>query len=230
MGEPEPTQGERRDLQDWLEKLLQVHHLETTRYKDWIVVGGDLPGISASCAAPSCTERGCSVRLDIDILVAPGRVLNEAFGGGGTDEEGAIKNAFANFCESSFHVFLAAFWNRSDDDQVTIESWRIGGESWRAVVGNFVRRSDGGEPVSVPDGAFEAIERALKGMRFEGDLHWVRTYYCNTGSGEVVIEALLDNETWIEGEEALGTLEWPPSERYYSVRNFFLIQREIQRS
>lgn len=226
MAESEQTHEGRRDLQDWLEPLLQGHGLETSRYKDWILVGGELPGISASCAAPVCTESGCSVRLDVEVLVAPERLLSESFGGSGTDGEGAIRNAFDNFCQSSLHVFLTAFWNRPDDDQVTVERWRMGGGNWRAVVGNLVRRSYGGESIPVPEGAFEAIESALKSMRLEGDPHWVRTFYCNMGTGEIVIEALLDNETWEEGEEALRTLEWPPSEKFYSVRNFFLIQRE----
>jgi Family of unknown function (DUF6348) len=216
----------RINLQDWLEPLLRDHGLETSRYKDWVLVGGDLPGISASCAAPVCQENGCSARLDVEVLLAPGRMLKESFGGSGTDEDEAIGNAFYNFCQSSLHVFLAGFWGRVDDDQVAVEHWRMGGGSWRAVVGNFVRRSYGGESIPVPDGAFEAIEGTLKGMRLAGDLHWVRTYYCNLGTGEVVIEALLDNETWVEGEEALRILEWPPSENFYSVRNFFLIQRE----
>jgi len=227
MAESEQAPEGRRNLQDWLEPLLGGHGLETSRYKDWILVGGELPGISASCAAPVCKESGCSARLDVEVLVTPGRLLIESFGGSGTDGEGAIRNAFDNFCRSSLHVFLTAFWNRPDDDQVTVESWRTGGGSWRAVVGNFVRRSSGGESIPEPDGAFEAIEGALKSMRLEGDLHWVRTFYCNLGTGEIVIEALLDNETWEEGEAALRTLEWPTSERFYSVRNFFLIQREL---
>ncbi len=48
--------------------------------------------------------------------------------------------------------------------------------------------------------------------------------YCNIPGSSPIVEALVDNRPNSELEEKMGTIGWPVSEDYYSVRLFFTIQ------
>lgn len=210
-------------LQPVIEGLLQSHGLQTAIDKEWIAGSTALPAIRASLAL---TGRPDTTRLDVELRVgAAEQTIIESFAGVGQDEETAANDAVENFCQSGLHVFLAAFWDHIDQDQVLIESWHINGATWSAYIGNYVCRGVGAEATPVPSEAFPLTEALIKKLPLTGDLHWVRTFYCNLTAQEKVAEALLDNDTWTELQEALLHLKWPPRDNFYTARNFLILRR-----
>ncbi|HLJ90614.1 MAG TPA: DUF6348 family protein [Candidatus Angelobacter sp.] len=209
-------------LQHVMDNFLRAHGLETSLYKEWVLVDGNLPGIRA-CLHDS--GRQDTTRLDIELRVSAERTLIECFAGMGKDKREATNDAIDNFCNSSLHVFLAAFWNCLDPDQVTVEKWQINGATWNAYIGDYVRRTTGGEEIPIPDDASLLTEGMIKSLPLEGDLHWVRTFYCSIGDRQKVSEVLLDNEVWTELQDAFLNLEWPPTNKYYSARNFLILKK-----
>lgn len=212
-------------LQQALEALLKGHGLAAAPYEDWVVVDGRLPGIRATVADPRRQEGRVLLRLDVEVALSADEVILESFVGLGEDESAALGNALQNFCVNSFHVFLAAFWNHVETDQVLVEDWQVGGQAWRAVIGNFGCQSAGGAPVQVPDAVFPTLESHIKALPLAGACHWMRSFHCNIDGEETCTEVLLDNAPWPEAQAAVAALDWPRTDGYYSARNFLVLQR-----
>jgi|SRR5215467_2488896 len=209
-------------LRPVMERLLQSHGVRTSNYKEWVLGGTDLPAIRASLQN---TGRSETTRLDVELCIAPGQTIIESFGGVGKDAEQATNDAVENFCKSSLHVFLAAFWNHVEPDQVTLENWEISGASWSAYIGSQVCRGTDAFDVPVPADVFPLTEMFIKKLLLRGDLHWVRTFYCNVKDQQKTSEALLDNNVWTDLQDAARHLKWPPTDKFYSVRNFLILKK-----
>jgi hypothetical protein len=209
-------------LQSVIERLLQSHGLTTATYKEWILASTELPAFRASLAQ---TGRPETTRLVVELRVGAGQTIIESFAGVGQDAASAARDALENFCNGALHVFLAAFWNHIEPDQVLLEHWPINGATWSAHIGNYVCRATKGEDVPVPADAFPVIEALIRELPLTGDLHWVRTFYCHITDEQRIAEALLDNAVWRELQDALLHLPWPPTATYYSARNFLILKK-----
>jgi hypothetical protein len=163
-----------------------------------------------------------SVQLDVRVLPWTGRRLVESFGGFGKSVEAATADAFENFTRSSFHV-LAAALHGMVDDQVTTETWDLGGVARTVTLGNLVSRG-APPPASVRSDWFKALEAAIRARGLATGTHWVRAYHGATPGSPPTIEVLLDNETCRELEEALARFAWPATEGFFSVRIFFILR------
>lgn len=200
-----------------LKRLLERHGLDCVVENDWVVPNATLPAIRGLWYPYEVNGV-----LNIQVLIKDGLVVEECFAGLGEGLQ-AFRDAFHNFMVNSLHVLLAALWGANDPEQVTTEQWRIGDKEFTAYIGNFGTRASEGTHPAIPDGLFEAIERAVKKQALPGNYHWVRTFFCNL-NGEWTFEALLDNENWAEGIDCLQALTWEKSRGYYSVRNFMLLR------
>ncbi len=121
------------------------------------------------------------------------------FAGIGADIDAALKDAF----------------------DVTCEQWNIAGTTRQMTLGNVVFR---GNTPADPVPWFPQFETALKSLALPGGTHWVRLYYATWDSQTMIHEALLDNETWPELQEAMACFCWPPTEHFCSARLFLVIQ------
>ena len=208
------------DINITLGELLKSHHVDISNEGDWFVPNQSLPAIRCYWHESPENESG---RLDIQVLVKDGLVLDECFAGVGKGQEGFL-DGLQNFAVNSFHVLLAAFWDKNDPEQVMTEQWEVGGSIYTAYIGNFGTRASDGIHPGVPEETFSHIENAIKSTDLKEQTHWVRTFFCNIGD-EQIYEALVDNDNWVEGESALKKINWPKSEKYFSVRNFIVLQR-----
>ena len=62
----------------------------------------------------------------------------------------------------------------------------------------------------------------------KGDYNWFRTYFAHLPNGELVFEALHNNEDWKEGDNALKSINWKKSNTFYSVRNFIVARKSSE--
>lgn len=205
-------------LENELSKLMAAHDVPFHLENEWIVPSGKLPAIRATWY-----PRESSGRLNVDVLLEDQRIITECFAGIGSGREG-INDALENFCVNSFHVLLASLWGFDDPGQVITECWDLEGGKYTAFVGNFGTRGSKEVNAVIPEGLFEAIEKAIKNEPIEKDLSWFRCFFCDV-FGEQTFEALKNNEVWEAGVSALKSLPWEKTKGYYSVRNFLILQK-----
>ncbi|WP_193369063.1 DUF6348 family protein [Pelagibius marinus] len=207
------------DLDTGLQNLLKAHGVELTLRDGWLRSGDGYPALRAAWY-PHPNDTG---RLDIQVALQDGRVIEECFAGVGEGSEG-LHDALRNFSMSSLHVLLAVLWDRLDGEQVDVEEWQSGSATWKAYIGAFVHRVSSDPDVEYPNNAFEVVQHAAEKEALAPGLHWIRTFFCDVGNGETVIEALLDNDTWAAGAEAYARLEWQKGKGFYSLRNFLMLE------
>jgi hypothetical protein len=170
---------------------------------------------------------GVSVQLDVYLEIEPDRVIIESFAGGGPTAAHAVSNAMNCFAVHSFHVFLAAFFDKFDEQQVEREEWEISGRERRVTIGPMGIRGKPpteGEQGQKLTACFDRIWAALKSHPFTSGTHWVRIFYAQEAGRLIACEVLRDNETWESLQSVTATLEWPTSKGFYSVRRFLTIQ------
>ncbi|WP_303821576.1 DUF6348 family protein [Apibacter mensalis] len=208
--------------QEILANMLLAHDLPSIEYKDWLLVDEQLPAMRAETFDFKEYENGAGIRLDITLLLASKKTISESYLGIGKNKISAIQNAFQNFVTNSFHVLLSAFWQITNDDQIGIEEWEIKGKKWKVYIGNFGCKGD----FNIPENLFKIIEEQIQEENLEEDLYWLRIYYANVNSQEIMIETLKNNEVWPEMENKLKTVAWDSSDKFYSLRNFIILKRK----
>jgi hypothetical protein len=165
-----------------------------------------------------------SGRLDVQVCVRDGLVIEECFAGLG-EGDAALHDALANFTLNSFHVLLSALWKSHDPEQVTTEKWVIGGRRYIVYIGHFGTRSSEGGQAHVPHGLLARVEAAIKHEPLSEDIHWFRFFLANV-TNEFTFEALKDNEVWEPGKRCLEAAAWERSSKFYSVRLFLVLRAE----
>lgn len=204
-----------------LKDLLAAHGLDTTSEGDWFIPNEALPAIRSIWH--EVDPRGTG-RLDVQVLIADGVLLEESFAGIGEGIE-ALHDAFQNFATNSLHVLLAAFWQINDPEQLVTEQWNSEHADYTMYSGHFGTRGSDGIHPTVPEETHPKIMEALNTIRLTDEFVWGRCFFCNIGNADRVFEALLNNEPWAEGEAALKSVAWPESDGYYSVRHFFVLRK-----
>ncbi len=206
---------------DVLKKLLESHDLAVETREEWCVPNGELPAIRTVWVAGESANTG---QLNVEIVLPDERRVVECFAGMGETVEQQQKDALQNFLVSSFHVLLAAFWQRVETDQVEVQRFTHAGEQWVAYIGGFSQRRSAGVDAKLPKDYLDKILIALRGMPLTHGAHWCRTFFCNIGTQQRIYEALLDNAQWAEGEAMMQALEWGAADGFYSIRNFLVVR------
>jgi len=203
--------------QAWLLELFKHHGLASTLHDDWVLPNAELPSIRATWH-PGETHG----RLDVQVLVRDGVLIEECFGGIGAGDVG-LADGLKNFTVNSFHPLLSALWHHDDRDQVETEAWAIDGRHFDVFIGNVGTRSTTGVTPSIPTGMLACLEAAIKSETLEYELHWFR-FYVGHVKGDFTFEALKDNDPWPAGVRALKSCDWAPGDAFYSTRLFMLLR------
>lgn len=217
---PSPVQGSvpvGMSPQSFLFELFRGHGLAPTVQGDWVLPTAELPAVRGTWHPGE--RHG---RLDVEVLVRDGVMIQESFAGVGAGVVG-MADGLRSFTVNSFHVLLSALWSRHDAEQVIIEPWTVAGRSFRAHVGNVGTRSSSDVAPSIPRDLLPRLEAAIRDDSLDPDLHWFR-FYVGHVSGELTLEALKDNEPWPAGVDALSSCEWGRGEGFYSARLFLVLR------
>jgi hypothetical protein len=210
-----------------LEELLTDHGIAVFTHKEWVIeVGKDFPGIRAIASVLSSNSDSVIVELNVQILLEKKVLIQECFAGWGETEEIATQDAIANFCATSFHVLLAALWERLEEDQVDVEHWGIGESEWQVFIGGCGIRAVNGSFIEIPEEFFPTIRESIQRLSLTEDLYWVSSFYSNVAEEETIIEVLHNNREWTEVQQAIANIAWPRSNSYYSVRNLLILRRK----
>lgn len=211
-------------LQKHLLRLFERHDVELEPDEDgWLLTDGDFPAIRASWHEGAAAEPG---RLDVDVVVGEGRCIEDSFAGLGGGEAGC-RDALAAFELSTFHPLLAACWYVTDDRRMRIGAWDIGVRTWDVFVGPlFVRSAQvdvSADVQAMPPEAAMALEAAIGQLALTPELHWIHLLHRRDADGAITHEALLDNEPWAAGSQALASMAWPELPAAATARQMILL-------
>jgi hypothetical protein len=216
---------------DQLAALLAGHGIQVLRRGDWLIPDGSSgPHLRTLLTPLDAGPNGASARLDVEVALSEKYRVLESFGGAGSTTVEAANNALDNFCQSSLHVVLAAFYGYSDPEQITTEKWAVSGVDYDAVIGNYTVRTFQGDGAPIPEEAFSTLEHLIRNLPGNEDLYWVRLFYCNPGDGTQVTEVLLNNEDWDAAQLAVAALPWERHPWFYSARVFLVLLRSLDTS
>ncbi len=172
-------------------------------------------------------ENGYTSRLDVRIELPNGQAIIESFGDIGENSENAKNKNIQNFALNSFHVISACLNNNKEDEQITFEEWKVDESEWDVYIGNFGMKGSTNEPVEVPSGLFDLIEKLIKdNIKKENEYYWARFFFAQFKNEISAIEFLVNNETFEEGRLHLSKLPWGLRDEFYSVRNFLIIKKK----
>ncbi|GLQ88286.1 DUF6348 family protein [Dyella flagellata] len=203
-------------VQTELLRLFERHGVELESDEEWLTTDGDFPAVRGSWHEGEQGEPGW---LDVDVVIGEERHVEESFAGQGRGEAGA-RDALKAFERDVLHVLLAACWYVTDDRRIQLQSWELGMRSWDVFAGPLAFDRDG---VTPPEGLLPGLHEALGKESLSGELHWVRLFYRRNDDGSVVTGALLDNQPWQGGDQLMGQLTWPSTEKGYSARCFIAL-------
>ncbi len=216
------------DINKRLVELLEAHDMEVGQTDDYFFVEGMFPGIVAQ--AFEMEDFGTSVVVQVDItMLFPNDSFVESFVAQAPTHEEAIDNIFEQFESNVLHAFIMAFWGKAKrvENGVGTDIWEINGHKWEAIISNYGYRGYEDFDTIIPeiDTMYDAIKSSIEAYPLSKDIYAIRTVYTNTSEGEPVIEALINNEPFLELQEAISKLEWRASDKFYSVRNLVLLMK-----
>ncbi len=202
-------------LQKYLLKLFARNEVELAIGDEgWLVTDDEYPALRGTWRDGA---EGSAGRLDIDVVLAEDRRIEESFSGVGDGEVGC-RDALRAFEHNLLHVLLAACWYVTDDRNLRIDAWTIGTQVWDVFIGPFTLRGDTDDALLIPASALAVIEAAFRTEPLTPQLHWARLVHGFRADGQTRSEALLDNEPWPAATAALAAVDWPTHERDYTAR------------
>ena len=210
-------------LQDDLMALMSGHGLDASTFDDWLIVDNELPALRGTYNIANTDSNKITTQVDIELRLSDGRSICEHYAGLGDDQRQASGQGLFKFCCGAFHVYLSAYWHHHEADQVEIETWEIGGVRWNAYISNMINQASAGAAACIPNDYLSTVQSAISALPLEAEDHWLSFYGANL-KGDLTIDARLDNQDWQELSEQLATLDWPPTDGFYSTRNFILLR------
>ncbi len=216
------------DVNKKLIEILGENDVVLEPMEDYLFADGLFPGITAVVFEMENFGESVVVQLDISMLFPNGSFVESFVAQEATHEE-AIAVAFEQFEVTVLHTFITAFWENGKkvENGVGTDIWEINGSRWQVVVSNFGYRGaeEFDNVIDDIDVLFDVIERNIKSLPLTEDIYAIRTVYTNTSDGQKVPEAYINNEPFLELEEAVLNLGWKEVDSFYSVRNLVLLMK-----
>jgi len=220
-----PQEYEKGSLEDDLKGMLTGHGLKDVNSHDgWLRVGDEFPALRADYWIHSQTEDNCTVRVDFKLAVGEDRHIIECYGDFGPDLRQATGKNLYKFCLGALHVFLSAYWDHHEPDQVDEETWHANGQQWTAYLSSMLNYATKGQKAGSPRDYMARLEQAICKLPLSESEYWVSMFFCNI-KNEWTIEVKLDNEIHDGLTEIVKQMNWPPAEGMYTQRQFILLKK-----
>ncbi|ESQ74553.1 DUF6348 family protein [Asticcacaulis sp. AC402] len=212
------------ELQPLLVKLVESHGLEAGSYEHWVLPNNAFPALRAFAYEALEKPGFVSRQVDIELKLEDQRCLIDSYAGYGENLQAANAHAVYTFCIGAFHVYLSAFWNCHEPDQVDIATWTANGADWQVYCGNVITKASEGHSSHVAEGYYDAVKAYMTSLRLDSDLHWVSVFVSRL-KDELTVQTQVDNVDCPDLDARMAALDWPASDGFYSARNFFLLKK-----
>jgi hypothetical protein len=223
---PPPPPDPYLELQPRLLELLEGHGVSCATYKHWILPNNALPALRAFPYRTDQHESGRTTRqINIELKLSEEETIVECYGGMGSSLEQAIGDVLKTFCIGTMHVYLSAFWDKHEPDQVEIETWEINGARWSAYIGNTIQKRNTQIPQKLlPEGYLKTVQQHVASLPLGREYHWLSAYLFRIRDS-ITADMQIDNEPSPDLTSKMKVLAWPHSEGFYSTRMFILLKR-----
>lgn len=213
-----PMLGDNSRLASTFDQLLTAHDISHRREGDNLVLDNGMQ-FSAHLFEHTRKETFVLVQLDIRLegSALGGRTLIESGAGWGSTVEEAIEVAWKKFLGSSFHVLVESMGLAPTSKQTEWEDW----SQFRACLGALIRYADTPSTLQFAD-VIDEVKARIASLELSREIHWLRMYF-DSRWGQPTVEALLDNEPWVEGEEILRTWAMAHEGQGFDVRHFLVL-------
>lgn len=147
----------------------------------------------------------------------------ESFVGMGDTRQQAIGQAFGKFLIGVFHVLIEGLAGHvCENMQAEIEFWQRNDASWKVYGGPVINQAAVECTLNRTYPAFYAQLEKLFTASVPPGSHFVRIFVASYGGELMGKEVLLDNETWLEGQELLVAQDWHHGDGYQALRQVIL--------
>jgi hypothetical protein len=222
--QPQRVEGSSAQVNEFLRQLFDAHGVQAVLHSG-IVRFPSHRNLAVSGEIFKGTKD--TVQLDVRLVgFDRDRQLVESTVGLGKELNAQALFALKSFANSSFHVWLTAFFDRPESHGTKREEWMVGGRT-RPVYPGLITTVLGFPPQGVdglPDmGFYPAFVKRLETTRVPAGIHWIRVYQMRHRDEMLANEVLLDNEPWEEVEEFFRQQSWPAVDKPYDVRMFLVV-------
>ncbi len=222
---PEDVQS--GSLEDDIKEMLTRHGLkDVSQHEGWVLVGNTLPALRGDYLVHSQRDDSCSVRVDFKLAVREGRHIIECYGDFGSDIRQAIGKNLYKFCVGALHVFLSAYWDHHEPDQVDKETWRANGHVWDTYLSSMINYVSEGQKAGFPKDYMARLEQAICSLPLSEEEHWVSVFFFNL-KNEWTIEVKLDNDIHDGLIQSVRAMDWPSADGMYTQRQFILLKKTV---
>ncbi len=212
-----------RSLQPELAGLLESHGLKVEMAKDWVYVNDDLPLLRGTAYCMKDVGASAMLQIDYELRLADERTIVESYAGYGADKNAALGQGLFKFCAGAFHVFLSAYWQHHEPEQVEIESWTIDGSPWKAFTSALINNTSEGQTAHIAHDYMERLQAAVSTLSLDQRDHWISVFIYLLRD-EMTTEVRVDNAISAELTDTVRGMAWPEAEGYYSQRQFILLR------
>jgi len=195
---------------------------------EWMQIGNHPAKIRARATHETPQDDGTAIHIEVDVQLPSGKTITEWYIGQGKTADIAQREAVRSFAMVSAHVLLNAIWEVPIPGQVETQSWQIGSQRWRAWLGPFQVFAADSTGNIAPRGMIDSMRTTVSQAKLENDVNWFRFIHSSLGPphNRVVTEAAKNNEPWPDGDKMLKSLQWPATDKYWSLREFVILTRE----
>ena len=212
-----------RSLVEDMHQMLTMHGIDARIENDWTLVNNAFPLLGATRYLNKVEETSAMVHIDFVLQLEDGRRIIESYAGWGDDVRQAEGQGLFKFCVGAMHVFLSAFWNHHEPDQVDIERWSIGETPWDAYLSSIIKHSNLDQKVGSPANYMDDLQQGVSRLSLSDCDHWI-SVYVGVVKDEVTVDVRLDNEASPDLIKVVRALDWPITEGFYSERQFILLR------
>ncbi|MBW8733725.1 MAG: hypothetical protein JF571_05360 [Asticcacaulis sp.] len=161
---PPLTPSTERSLVTDMHQMLTIHGLEARIENEWTFANNDFPLLAATRYTNKADETSATVRIDFVLLLKDDRRIVESYAGWGEDVRQAEGQGLYKFCVGAMHVFLSAFWDHHEPDQVDIEHWSVGGSAWNAYLSSLINNTSMDQKAGLPTDYMVGLQQAISHM------------------------------------------------------------------
>lgn len=213
------------ELNEIIMNVLQPFEVMAKPVGGWLTFPNSRVQLQGRIAGGGRTEEGLvALQVDICVKIDEERTMIQSFPGVGDNEDESIINAFENFIAHSFHLILATFFSKAEDE-VTMEGWGIREIPRKVIFSHAIRK--GNVPDALTNGEFpwfSELEDRLKALDLPTGMHWVEMHFAQVDGDMLLCDVRLDNDEWQPAQQEIASLDWPMGESFYSRRLFLTIQ------
>lgn len=205
---------------DLLVGLFELHGVEAV-HNQGIVTVASHPGLQIALEVHETVQEP-NVEMRAILSLSPGKSIVLPFLGMGTTQKEALMEAQTYFVNLLLHVIMSAIFSKPNKYCDEFD-WTMGGVERRVTCSPVVWR---GQPFprEQEERWLEYWHDKVRSFPLAEGFHWIDVFIAQAKGEVLSCSVLIDEENCKELEDAVLNYDWPKEEKFYSIRQFMILQ------